>query len=373
MPSVVQARSGEPQRRGRYRLQPLAVDVSRRGAGEANLRGRLERPTRVFSLRTGLVEKGALPFSTAVALVTADWDRQVAEGRIDGIALRGYRDDLARLERLMGALGLHEVRHIDYDLLLRWIHSPGTDGNAPSENTTYRRRSSARVFFETAHCLGITDTNPAKSVHLEQRSDRYVHAYTDTEIGHLQATARFTLTETVTPCALALVMSGSSTREAGYVTVRDVDMERGIYWSHGGGYRWRERWLPFADDWCRDAVSLRIRALTILHGPAAADRWLVFNPKSDTFTEHSQNMVGGNKITALLKKARLHRQGVTRAESIREWLAQSIFAETGSLEEVAARLGMRSLDAAAHIVGYDWLNTSGFTMPPPPHRLDGES
>jgi hypothetical protein len=35
-----------------------------------------------------------------------------------------------------------------------------------------------------------------------------------------------------------------------------------------------------------------------------------------------------------------------------------IFDTSGSIEEVARHLGLRSLDRAAHIVGYDWTQSA---------------
>ena len=40
--------------------------------------------------------------------------------------------------------------------------------------------------------------------------------------------------------------------------------------------------------------------------------------------------------------------------SINEYVAARVFAETGRVEAVAARLGLARLDVAAHLVGYDW-------------------
>lgn len=63
---------------------------------------------------------------------------------------------------------------------------------------------------------------------------------------------------------------------------------------------------------------------------------------------------------------------MTRAESIREWLAARVFAQTGSLEAVAVRLGMSSLDTAAHLVGYDWVKTLTADQPPAHRTNDGD-
>ena len=48
--------------------------------------------------------------------------------------------------------------------------------------------------------------------------------------------------------------------------------------------------------------------------------------------------------------------GRVRIASLNEYVAVRVYEETGSLMEVAVRLGMRSLDAAAHIVDPNWFD-----------------
>jgi hypothetical protein len=73
-----------PNQRGRYRLHPAAgVEVvTRRRIGDANPRGRMERLQGPFRLRADLSAPGAMALVTALTLVVADWERQVADGTI---------------------------------------------------------------------------------------------------------------------------------------------------------------------------------------------------------------------------------------------------------------------------------------------------
>ena len=59
-------------------------------------------------------------------------------------------------------------------------------------------------------------------------------------------------------------------------------------------------------------------------------------------------------ITKALDRAGLKQPGHIRVAAINEYVAAKVFAQTGRVEAVAARLGMRSLDAAAHLLGLDW-------------------
>ena len=43
-----------------------------------------------------------------------------------------------------------------------------------------------------------------------------------------------------------------------------------------------------------------------------------------------------------------------RPGSVVAWAGRKVFEETGSIEEVARRLGMRSLDRAAQFIGLGW-------------------
>ena len=365
----------DPQRpqRGRYRLHPPVVDdVTRRRVGEANIRGRLERDLGPFFLRPGLTAPGAISFADALAEVTADWDRQVAAGTIGDGVVRQYERRLNALSRVMTTHGLVRVSDLNMKFLLMWCLLPKADGNPVTENTRNFRRSAARSFFDTARCLGMTDANPANDIEFPSRSNRFVNALTDNDIDQLKRSARTDIDDTRTPAALAVVMSGATTRELSAVTIADVDLVNTRVWVHGGGYRQRDRWVTLRDDWCVTAVTRRVTELHAIYGADADGVWLVYKPHSSQPNPTRQDTAAGMLILRLMKFAGVHRPGVTRAESIREWYAETVFAQTGSVEEVARRLGMASLDAVAHIVGHDWVTDHGSVLDqdPPPHRRE---
>ena len=153
--------------------------------------------------------------------------------------------------------------------------------------------------------------------------------------------------------------------------MNDVDLPNRRVWAHGGGYRFRDRWITLEDDWCVAAIARRIEV--VRSDPRqlqTADPWLVYRPHPTTPTEKRQAASIGPTLTGLLKTAGVYEPGVIRVESIREWLAARVFAETGRIEDVALRLGMSSLDAAAHLVGYEW--ATDLTPDVPPAHRRGE-
>lgn len=382
MPAIP-AVPGPSRPTGRHALHPPFVvgdsAMTDRRVGEANSRGRFLRPSGFFRLDEDLSAPGAINFAEALAQVAADWDDQVAAGNISAalVFTNGYL--LRSLGGFLASQGVTEVRHITANLLLAWCSLPDKHGAAPTRSSMLHRRSALRAFFDTLYRLSITDENPAAAVSLPGQSDRYVHPLTDSQVEQLRRVARSTLTDTRTPAALALCMSGAASEEIPFVTVADVDLPGRRVWLEVTGYRRYRRWLPLFDDWCVDAVAARVRAVRENaegkgdpHNP-----WLTYQnrvgfERDPSRTRQSANG-GGTILTKLMRRAGVYERGVTRAESIREWLAVTTYARTESLPSVAVLLGLSSLDSAAHLVGLDWLDDAGVDADPPAHRRQANS
>ena len=351
--------SSTPARvRGRYAVLREEPDVTRRRVGEPRARGRLLVPAGPIGLRSGLSGFGRIDLAAAFALVSDEWDVQVAAGTVSGQIIAMYKGQCRALVGYATVMGVHELGDVRPNLVVQWVHTPRADGDPVALNTRLSRRSAVRALFLTAMRLGLTDENPADAVMETKRSARYVHQLTDAQVHHLQLCAPHRLSETKTPVALALMLLGAGTREAGHVEVRDIDLVERRVWLHHGGERYRDRWVPIDVDWCRLAIWNRLTALDA--SSAAEDEFastaLVYEARRAETTPLLRQAAVSRTIIELMKRARIYEAGVTRPESIREWVAARVFDETGSVEAVAERLGMFSLDGAAHIVGYDWVN-----------------
>jgi len=61
-------------------------------------------------------------------------------------------------------------------------------------------------------------------------------------------------------------------------------------------------------------------------------------------------------ISTTLVRAGLGDDPLVRPASVTAWVGRRLFEETSRIEEVAARLGMRSLDRTARLIGLDLID-----------------
>jgi integrase/recombinase XerC len=78
-------------------------------------------------------------------------------------------------------------------------------------------------------------------------------------------------------------------------------------------------------------------------------------------SEESRQASSCIAIAETLMRAGIGREPDVRPGSVVAWAGRRIFEETASIEEVARRLGIRSLDRAARFIGWGWAaeNTDG--------------
>ncbi|MEQ8719327.1 MAG: hypothetical protein RIE08_17095 [Acidimicrobiales bacterium] len=63
-------------------------------------------------------------------------------------------------------------------------------------------------------------------------------------------------------------------------------------------------------------------------------------------------------VADVFRRAGLASEPDVRPLSVVAWAGQQVMAETGRIEEVALRLGIRSLDRAARLIDWNWTTDS---------------
>lgn len=384
VPAWPQTSSRPAPRRGKGRkvLHDQDEQVSRSRAGAPRRQGRVQGPEGPFSLAVGLTAPGDIPLDEAIALACAELERQGRERMIDeGTAY--YATVLARNLAAFAALrGVTTLGGIDQDLAELYVHAPhsrtsdGQPGRA-TDATKHTRRGYMRQIFKVCRLLGLLDGDPTADIVLPPRPRRFVRPLTDEEVQRCKDAVFRTTDETKLPCALALALSGVTNSEMPQMSVDDVWLDARRAWAHGGGARALPRWVEL-DDWAASQVGRRLDWLAV-HPPTKQEvhdcpRVLVYQPRKVWVNRHKKQCAVGNNILKILRLAGLGDLHGVRPQSIREWHAAKIYEQTGSIEHVAARLGMVSLDAAADMLGLDWTGLYDIPGPPgvpdPVRRLD---
>ena len=344
--------------------------MSRRAGAPA--KRRFAQPTGPFVLLPHLAGPGLLLVGEAVEVVVEDWQGQAAAGGIDAETVRVHGSMLRVFARYAAAHKVVSLAEVDSHLVVGWLLARSIrDNTVPTASQVELRRSVVRTFFATVFRLGLTDANPAATLSTVRTPQRVVAPLSAAQIRALKDAADHDATSGRTPAqhragasrsasAVALALLGAQGGEVGSVRVRDVDLLAKTVWVHGGGNRHVDRHVPIDDPWCWGVLADRIAFLAGQHGSVAKARHvrLCYTPSTSPDLKSSEiarrRAAGATLLATAMKRAGIAQPGRNRVGSITDAVAARVFADTGSVEAVAHRLGLTSLDTAAQVVGYDW-------------------
>jgi len=334
----------------------------------------LPGPYDPFTLAAFLTAPGLIPVVEALALVVAAWRDQTVQVGFSAPTLRRYQHNLNQFVAYAHATGAEMLRECDPVVCAEWVHArpvgkmwrSNTTGQ-PAYGTQANRRTSLINFFATCHHLGLWDQNPGEKVTTHGRSNGSVRPLTDAEAARLMDRAAYGARENKMPAAVALALAGATVTEIAQVEGCDVHTSDQVVWLPGLGRRNLSRWVPL-DDWQTTALRNRIAYLTQRHGADIAGLSLVHRGLVADQDPSKFAMATNQMLVRALAKAGLGPADGVRPTSIHEYVANRVYEETGSMEAVAVRCGLRSLDAAARLVTADW--RAGHETPAPTDAVD---
>lgn len=218
----------------------------------------------------------------------------------------------------------------------------------PSVATMHLRRSSLRLFFRLARQLDLYDGDPTTDLALPPRSSLVTRSLTNDEIAVCRSASLHSLTGTARSAAWSLAEATARTSEIPSTRLRDLDLGRERVWLHGSN-KADPRW-GYPTAWGLD--QLHRRAESLRRAGAGEDSLLIYQGDASL---HSAQVSSCIAIKDTLIRAGLDREPDVRPHSVVSWAGSRVFAKTSCIGEVARRLGMRSLDGAARMIGWQWL------------------
>jgi integrase len=238
--------------------------------------------------------------------------------------------------------GITSFEELTPRVVEEFVRAP-VDGRPVSVAGMHTRRTALRTFFRSARQHGLLDGDPSLDVVLPVKSELLTRPLTDDEVGLCRSCALTSLSETRRPAAWALAEATARTAELPNITASDLDLDSSRVWICGGT-RTTARWGVLSE-WGVVQLERRLRAMRSLDVP------VVYSGRRGGESGQSSSSMA---ICDTLARAGLGVEPDVRPLSVAAWAGVKIFEQTGRIEEVARRLGMRSLDRAALLIGWDW-------------------
>jgi integrase/recombinase XerC len=196
--------------------------------------------------------------------------------------------------------------------------------------------------------VGVVEGDPTLDLVLPPRSSLAARPLTDDEIVVCRSFALRTLTETRQPAAWALAEATARTSEIPRIRMRDLDLGTRRVWIHGGAKT--EPRFGRLTLWGVQQLDRRARNLCDIG--AEPDEPLVYRAAGSAASAQAS---AARAIQETLTRAGLGHEPDVRPVSVTAWAGRRVLEETGRIEAVACGLGVRGLDGAARIIGWDWV------------------
>lgn len=243
------------------------------------------------------------------------------------------------------AFGVASLGEVSGEHVEAFVRASTGAGQVPSVATMRLRRSALRLLFRTARELGLVAGDPTVDLVLPSRTNEAARPLTDAEVDACRRVCLHDLTSTRLSVAWALGEATARTAEIPHVTFGDVDLSSGRVWLRGSA-KTEPRWGVLTE-WGAVQLARHVRGL----GNVEPDTTLAYAGSGNV---ESRRSFSAQAIRETLQRAGLTGDPHVRPASLTGWAGVGTMRATRRIEAVAAALGIRSLDAAARVIGWDW-------------------
>jgi len=295
--------------------------------------------------------KASAPMEEIAAQVCARWaqDAEFTPATLDkcGVAV-------TRFARRLHHQGVLEPAQITTSHCHGFIEATTIKGGAPELTTRHSRRSALRMMFRTLRELGYEVGDPTQDLRLPSRSERAARPLSDLEVALGRASSRLgeaggrSLHRAV---CWALGETTAVTSEISAVRVGDVDDPRAPRWVQLSGSRRHRPRLGELSEWGSAIIARQLELLTQRRAHPAT--LLSYRGQGAPGEPGAQSAVC-NAIANVMSLAGLNEEADVRPASLRNWAGRRLYEAGMPIENVARRMGARSLDTTAADIALDW-------------------
>lgn len=247
-----------------------------------------------------------------------------------------------RFEEFARTTGAGVLTDVTPTLASDFIRSRTPSGGSAATPTMHNRRTALRLLFRTARRLGLVDGDPTLDLVLPPRVVGSFRPLTADELELCRDAAAWWMSSQRFAAVWALAEASARGAELGTVRAVDVDLASGRVWLSGGKLV-EPRWAPLTD-WARDTLERRLNAID-------GEEFVAYRGASP---RSAGRISAASAVTAVLTRAGLGDEADLRPTSVAAWAGRAKFDRTGNVADAARLLGLRSLDATARMIGWDW-------------------
>jgi site-specific recombinase XerC len=290
----------------------------------------------------------------ALLCVARVWQQRAEAGELSLETVTLYTQIAERLLRFAAAQGVTQLDDITADLASCFIQAPGHDRHQgiilnPAAGTRRQRRSALESLFAEARTLGLTKASPLVDLPPIPRSPRKQGTeLSDSDVQLLRFHAERGMPATRHAALLALLLAGLHTAEIAAATTDDLDLTEAEIWTNGAT-RTRGRCCHL-DEW--GVHVLWLRRTHLLRNTEAGPPPRLVTAASSAYRSQASVCSGFGDIARRSGLATRDRR--VEPKDVTRYVARVLLYETGQLSEVARRLGLSSLDAAAAFADHRW-------------------
>ena len=267
--------------------------------------------------------------------------------------LRGFETITRFAARLM-AQGVVNVNDISEAHCSGFVRARTRDGVEPELATMHARRTTLRSMFRALRDAGSPLGDPTMDIPLPPRSSAPARPLTDDEVMLGRAASRLGQaggSHLQRAVAWALAETTAVTSEMTAIRLGDLDDPEQPKWISLPGTRRHDARVGELSEWGSAVVARQAALLREHRRPAAT--LLLYRGKGDP-GQHVAQAAACNAVGAVLDAAGLSHEPDIRPASVRNWAGRRLWVAGMPLEQVARRMGSRSLDAAAEDIALDW-------------------